>query len=165
MTQIEQTRPDALPEAALRETFGDPQAFGVSGPVPIALRQKIAKAILTVAGADGKISEREWTRFTALAARVGMPPEGLEALSGFDAMAADIGDYFDDETRPMAKLILFEAIKVARADGYGVDERDAAHRAAKMLGVAPETVTAIEGLVELEEVLAQARMDLLRPTL
>lgn len=164
MTQVQAPHKPS-PDAAITETFGAPETFGVSGEVPIAIRQKVAKAILTVAGADGKITEREWTRFTALAMRSGMPPQALEALSGFDALTADLNDYFDDETRPMAKLILFEAIKVARADGYGADERETARRAAEMLGVAPETVVAIEGLVEIEESIAVARMELLRPDL
>lgn len=163
MTQVNQATQNLDPDAAIHETFGAPETFGVSGPVPVALRQKIAKAILTVAGADGKITEREWTRFNALAARAGTPPEALQALAGFDTLNADLADYFDDETRPMAKLILFEAIKVARADGYGEAERHTARRAAALLGVAAETVTAIEGLVEIEESIAVARMELLRP--
>jgi uncharacterized tellurite resistance protein B-like protein len=91
----------------------------------------------------------------------------LEELRGFDFKGAKLEDYLSHDyahfTQP-GRVMLFSAIWASRADGsYGAGERAQAARAAKILGISSDVLTALEGLVELEFSLAAARAALLFP--
>jgi tellurite resistance protein len=54
-------------------------------------------------------------------------------------------------------------VKVARADGYAEEERQATRRAARQLGLDEQFVVALEVLLDLEDALNEARARLLAP--
>lgn len=139
------------------------QTFGVTFPLTPALREKVGKAILVVAGADGALSDTEMDYFLGLARTWGASDAQLEAFQKFDYRAARLADLLDAETRPLARIILYEAVRIARSDGFAANEREAAARAAKMLGLDAHIVVDIEALLGIEDAVRAARIRLLSP--
>lgn len=137
--------------------------MGMGGPVPKQLGAKIGKAILTIAGSDGHLSEREMGWFLGMARALGAPDDVIEDYQKFDYHSARLSDWFDEETRPFGRLILHDAIRVARSDGFGERERAAAVRAAGLLGLDTSLVQAIEGFLLVEDGVRAARMRVLSP--
>ncbi|HEV8361626.1 MAG TPA: hypothetical protein VGR28_14350 [Candidatus Thermoplasmatota archaeon] len=150
-------RLDLTNDHMLRETFGH------TVPIPPEMKLKVSQAILTVAGADGEVSPREMEYFLGLARSMGCTDAILEQLLKFDYRAAKLPDFYDAQTKPVGRHILYDAIHVARQDGFGPKEREAAFRAAKMLGLDPHLVVDIEGLLGIEDAVRAARIRLLSP--
>lgn len=125
-----------------------------------------AKALTLIVGADGEIADAERGAIRA----------GLERLGVADALIAEIGGYAPEpgaleellaSITPggvEARLLLRDAIEVARADGkYADAERAATARAAEHLGVSDNTLLMLESLVELEHAVARLRRGLFPP--
>jgi tellurite resistance protein len=137
--------------------------YGITMPFPPELRAKVGKAVLTVAGADGTLSTQELNYFLGLVRAEGASDALLEEFQRFDYANADLGQFLDRETRPLARMMLYDAVRVARADGVSPKEREKAIQMAKELGVEPNIVPAIEGLLGIEDSLNAARIRLLSP--
>jgi uncharacterized membrane protein YebE (DUF533 family) len=121
-----------------------------------------AKALLIIAGADGVVSDAEWTWFYERGRAMGVPEFVLESFKGFDWRNAKIQDHCGT-SRTVARILIYDAITMARADGpYSPEEIAAVREAAGILGVSEDTVESLEGLVELEETLRRMRHRLLR---
>jgi hypothetical protein len=154
-------RPEKFPvdtQFALREYFGPIFPPGMSEDLIL----QFGKGVLCVAGADGQITDREWAYYFGMA-RNYAPHHVVDRIKGFDFKTARFEEVFNADLRPMAKLLLFESIRVARADGFAERERAAAVKAAKMLGLDPQLVNSIEGLLGIEDAMRQARANILAP--
>lgn len=148
---------------AIYDTHVLRESYGVTFPVSPELRSRIGKAILCVAGADGDLSPTEMNFFLGHAKSTGATEAQLEEFTRFDYRKADLKTLLDKETRPLARIVLHDALRVARADKVNQPERDAAIKMAKHLGVEPGIVPAIEGLLGLEDALNAARIRILSP--
>lgn len=135
--------------------------YGMATPVGAATRGKLVKAVLWVAGADKVLSEAERTYALGLARALGAEETEVEALKGFDPAKARIGTILDATTRPFARTILYDALRVARADKVSPPERDAAARMAKRLELDASIVPGIEGLLGIEDALNALRIRML----
>lgn len=148
----------------LEETYGALENYGIEpGPVPPELFGKMGRAVLTIAGADGELSPREMGFLLGFARAAGAPPQALEAFRTFAYRHAHIEDFLDAQTRPLAKVILYQAIRVARADGFAEKERAMAVRGAKKLGLDASIVPQIEALLALEDGVRAARLSIMTP--
>lgn len=138
---------------------------GVNATMDPQIMMHVAQALLVVMGADGEVSPREWAAFEGRARTYGYPEEAIQALKAFDFKTAKLEDYVPSITTwGFQRNVLHDAIVFARADGeYHVKERAAVAHLAKLLGIEPYVVEAIEGIVEAEEGLQKARIAILQP--
>ena len=121
-----------------------------------------AKSLMIIAGADGDISEGEWSWFYDRGRAMGVPESVLESFKSFDWRNAKLEDYVGSNNA-VARILLFDAISMSRADGgYASAERVCVRRAAKLLNVSEDVVDALEGIIEMDEALCQARHRMLR---
>lgn len=119
---------------------------------------RFAKALMIIIGADGKISDAEMAAFLGAAELMGMPAGFREELRSFDFKNEKLEVHLKGlGDGPTSRRMLYDAIKIAHADGYAAEEHRMAQRAAELLGVEPSVVTAIEGLVATEIALMSAR--------
>lgn len=137
--------------------------YGIVRPIPEEQRVAIGKAILAVAGGDGDLTHMEMNYFLGLQRGLGATQEMLEQWQKFDYRGVRMTDLVTKELEPWSRIILYDALRVARADGVGQKERDAAVRMAKVLKIDPTHVSAIEGMLGIEDALTAARIRVLSP--
>ncbi len=127
------------------------QVRGVKAPTPEQM-EEYAKVLLAVVGADGEISPREWEFLENHARSLGASDKTVERWRAFDFKGANLEALTKSSyVKTRARAILYDAIRAARADSvYAVEEKAAAARVAKLLGVEHSVLAAIEGLVEME---------------
>lgn len=124
------------------------------------------QALLTIAGADGEVSEPEMAWLIDTNRRHGAPQVVLDAIAAFDWQTADFSDLIgritaEGDVDPK-RLVLYGAIKMARADeDYAVDERVAVERAKRLLEVPHDVLHELHMLILEEEHLAKRRYALL----
>jgi len=123
-------------------------------------------ACLTIAGADGEVAPAEFDHLAVEAVAMGATPDIIDAWKAYDFKSGDLNELLPtlvaDAPINAARSLIYTAIKMSRADGvYHVDEQGAVKRAADILGVDSHTVTAIEGLAEMEEAVERVRAGLL----
>jgi tellurite resistance protein len=139
------------------------------GKVDPEMQLRLAKAIMIIAAADGELSPPEWAMLVGGFRAAQMPDAMLEELAKFDARSAKLEDFLADDYKHYkspARVMLYSAIVISRADGrYAAEERAAAARAAKIMGIGDDLLSALEGHAEIEEAAARARAALLFPDL
>jgi uncharacterized membrane protein YebE (DUF533 family) len=126
--------------------------------IPVEARDLYARAILTIAAADG-LSDRERDYFVNLARALEMPDEVAEGYAKYDTKSASLEQLLKPlkGMKPVPYLV-YDAIKIASVDGYSDKERAAVRAAAEALGVAIESVRALEALVVAENGIREARL-------
>jgi uncharacterized protein YifE (UPF0438 family) len=139
------------------------ETYGIALPLTAEVRRKVGQAVLVVAAGDRDLSKQEMDHFLGLMRSMGAPDEMLEEWQKFDYKAASLKGILDDHTRPLARIILYDALRVARCDGMKGEEREEAVRMAKALGVDVTLVPALEGLLGIEDAARAMRLRLLSP--
>ena len=121
-----------------------------------------ARALMIIAGADNEISEGEWTWFFERGKAMGVPAVVLDSFKDFDWRTAKIED-FVGSNKAVARILLFDAISMSRADGvYTPEERACVREAASLLGVSEDVVDNLEDIIEMDDALRRTRLRLLR---
>src|SRR5688572_2312822 len=121
-------------------------------------RDRYARAILTIAAADG-LSENERDYFVNLSRAMEMPEEVAEGYATYDTKSASLEDLVAPlRGRQPAPYLIYDAIKIASVDGYTPQEQAKVEQAARAMGVPLEHVRALEGLVAAENATRQARL-------
>ncbi len=127
--------------------------------------RRMAIALLSTANGDGEVSEAERTWALGYFAAKGYPGEVIDearrlTAGDLDAIPAlmELG-----VLRPSGRILLYDAIRVASADGYHPSEMRAVRTVARALGVPEATVAEIEALVAEEAALRTRRIELLMP--
>lgn len=138
----------------------EPQALAGASP---AMRARMAKAVLAVAAADGRLSPSETGAFLARARMMGADEAAIAEALRFDAASARVEDLVDVTMRPLARRILYAGFHAARADGWDTRERDAARALCMRLGVEPQFVDALWSLYRVEHAVRGARLAFLWP--
>jgi uncharacterized membrane protein YebE (DUF533 family) len=154
---------EAVSEHALIREYGSKERYGIERPVSDEFHIQMGRAILAVAGADGELSAGEMTFYLGRARKLGMSADGLEIMRSFDYRSIDLGAAAALVPATLRKVLLYEAILVARVDGFAEREREAARRWAAALGLDPSLVAQVEEHVEREDGLRTARIELLTP--
>ncbi len=137
------------------------ESYGVQ--IPPELMPKMGRAIILIAAADGELSKAEMDYVIARGRGIGVPEKFLAEARKFDFRSAKLKDVLDESIRPYARILLWDGMRAARADGISEPERQAARKAAKILGLDASIVDAMEGLLEVEAALGKARAALLAP--
>lgn len=126
-------------------------------------------AILAIAGADGELEKSERETLLRIGRDRALSPRIVEEWRKVDWQQSDLrsmltalGTVLDP---PMARLFLYDAIRVSRADGhFAIQERKAIEDAAEGLNVPMYVVHALLRLVETEDALLGMRRSLLLGT-
>ncbi|MEM9897089.1 MAG: TerB family tellurite resistance protein [Bacteroidota bacterium] len=143
-----------------------PVFYGIT-MVPTTVWREYGYALLTIAGADGEVSDPELEWLTIQCAEyVGVEESVIAEWEEFDFEEAALEEIFHSfNTKSFAnfnKLLIYDAIRMCSADGeYAQDEKESVYKAAQLLNVSPETVMAIEALVDIEEAANKLRMTVL----
>lgn len=130
--------------------------------VPIENRDRYARAILTIAAADG-LSPQEAEYFANLSAAMEMPEEVVGRYLNYDTSSASLEELLSPlrqatpDINP-AGYLLYDAIKLASVDGYSEKERTKVAEAARLLGISAHHVAALEGAVAAEIGVRNARL-------
>lgn len=118
------------------------------------------KALKWIIGADGEIAEAEWQALVKWMQRMHIGEALMKDIADFDFTQVRLEEIMPD-LKPgsfQARRLIRNAVEIARADGhYASEEHAAVHTAAKLLGVEPDIVRMIEGLVEMEAATAKLR--------
>ncbi len=126
-----------------------------------------ACALLVIAGADGDVSKSEFDYLINKAMRLGATDVLIDKIKQFDWRNADLTELTSSLNAANlpgngARALLYDAIKVARADGdYHARERDTLDRTAHLLNVDSAIAAKINGIVEMEVEAAALLGDLL----
>lgn len=143
-----------------------PTFYGMS-IVPKKYWKDYGFALLTIAGADGDVSQPEMDWLTEeLSHSLMIGPEIVREWEEFDWVNGDLGVIFQrmnpNQIANYSRLILYDAIRMSYADGdYSDRERESVDDCSKILKVGKDTVLAIEALVELERAADKLRQTIL----
>ena len=149
-------------EHRLRDQFGNPEDFGLTVPPREGVMAEAGKLLLALVGADGGVSAVERQAFGDLFRSYGVPLREVTEAERFDPRTVKLETLVTDTTRRIARPLLYDAIRVARQDGFQAKERAATMRAATALGVDPQLVPALEAQITLDEAVLEARTLLLQ---
>lgn len=132
-----------------------PSFYGIT-MVPKDCWLEYGYALLTIAGADGDVSdpELEWLTID-LAQSVNADEDIIAQWEEFDYEDADLAGIFSEiKAKSFAnfnKLLLYDAVRMSYADDdYAEEEKERVYEAANILKINNESVVAIEALVEME---------------
>jgi hypothetical protein len=125
------------------------------------LRYLLSLKLILAADGLHPLEEHALSRGMAL---MGVPDDIRATVQRFEVGGAILEDYLPQSpTRGRARLLVYDAVRLASADGLYADaEREAVARAAAALGVDTFSVRALEGLVQMERVVDQLRRGLLQ---
>lgn len=123
--------------------------------------ERFGLALLMIVSADG-LSDRERWAHEEIGRHVGAPEEMIQAVYSADISKLDLDKILEGfaDGSP-ARTMLYDAITIASVDGYSAEERAFAAHAAKVLGIEPSVLHAIESLVETERALRKTKAALL----
>ena len=138
---------------------GDAHRFGDSDEETL----RYLLSLKIILGADG-VHPLEAHALTRGMQLMGVPETVVAEVEQFDALGKDLADYLPlRPSRARARLLVYDAVRLASADGlYSDEEREAVANAARMLGVDTGTLRALEGLVQMERAVEQMRRGLLQ---
>ena len=128
--------------------------FGYPELCPAVTAKNYGYALLCISGADGEVSESElhWlTKYYGF--MMGAPKELTDDWTSFDYKKANLSDVLknlDGVPVNFSRALIFDAIRMASADGYVRKEKRSVYTAAKILGVDKHIVAGLECLVENE---------------
>lgn len=134
------------------QSFAFRRRLGYDPRVTLEQMGRIAHAVMIIVGADGKVSETEWNHYVEIGRAYGVPEPMIAELKDFDYRNGRLEDYLAGLPPGAPTLVmLYDAIEVSSVDGYHEAERANVYKAAKLLGVDPGIVAALEGIVKVEE--------------
>ncbi|MEM9542105.1 MAG: TerB family tellurite resistance protein [Cyanobacteria bacterium P01_E01_bin.42] len=141
--------------------------YNITKPVDFEVAVNYAGVLMAIAGADGELAEEELQWYIEEQELLFTDPaEYVEEIRSFHWQNVNItelvGKIKYDFPINFRRAILYQAIKMSRADGvYQEQEKVAVAKAAETLGIQHSIVVSIESLVELEETGDRLRLALL----
>jgi hypothetical protein len=142
------------------------ETYGAVFRFPDELAITYGQILLMVVGGDGVVSPEEWHYMAARGRAMGQSESTIDAWRRFDYRAGDLEATVKKHWGTLGvtgHAFIYDAVKIARVDGYHARERQAMRRAAAAVGIPESIVTQIESLVEAEEALRALRVSLLYP--
>jgi hypothetical protein len=139
--------------------------FGFSKPPPHLDLRAMAIALVTVANGDRQITTEERNWLVGYFAAKGYPQDIVrEAMAVAAVDLAAIPELMaPSNLRKSARILIYDAIRVAAVDGYRAGEEKAVRDVAFALGLDEAAVAEIEALVREEEALRARRIAVLMP--
>jgi uncharacterized membrane protein YebE (DUF533 family) len=142
------------------------ETFGLTRPPPTMEYRALTIAMVSVAGSDGSISTAERNWIVGLFAIRGYPERAVKEVMGMNTTEISklrqlIRD--NEELRKNARLLVYDAIRVAGLEDYSVSEQRVVRELATALGVDENTVEQLEALIKDEDDARLRRIRLLFP--
>ena len=140
--------------------------YNITAPVDFDVAMKYGAALMAIAGADGELAEKEFQWYVdEQELLLEDATEYIEALRKFDWKNANIEELLSgisyDFPINFRRGMLYQAIKMSRADGvYQEQEKAAVAKAAEILGIDRSMVVSIESVAEMEEATERLRLAL-----
>ena len=140
--------------------------YNVTAPIDFDVCTSYGTALMAIAGADGELVEEEFQWFVNEQELLWVNyEEHLEALRNADWKNADmdevLGNLHFEFPLNARKVILYQAIKMSRADkDYHDKEKAAVNRAAELLKIEHSAVASLEALAEAEDAVDRIRLAL-----
>jgi uncharacterized tellurite resistance protein B-like protein len=125
----------------------------------------ISKVAKIAIAADGEIHPAELKAYLEVARSYGATDEMIDELREFDPTSMTIEEVLGpvDSNQFPTRGLLYDVIKIAKADGdFATEERDAVRTAAELLLLDEAVVNQIVAQVELEEAVLKSRRLLLQ---
>jgi uncharacterized tellurite resistance protein B-like protein len=140
--------------------------YNASTPIDFDVAVNYATVLMAIAGADGELAEAEFQWYAdEQELLLTEPQEYIEVLRQADWKNADIEELLAkisyDFPLNVRRVMLYQAIKMCRADGdYADKEQASVARAAEILGLDRSVVVSLESLAQLEEATDLLRLSL-----
>jgi uncharacterized membrane protein YebE (DUF533 family) len=142
------------------------ETFGLTRPPPAMEYRALTIAMVSVAASDGSISTPERNWIIGLFAIRGYPETAIKAVMGINStelsklrqLARD-----NEDLRKNARLLIYDAIRVAGLEDYSRAEQRAVRALADALGVDDATVEGLEAMVKDEDEARRRRIRLIFP--
>jgi tellurite resistance protein len=127
--------------------------------------RRMAVCLLSIANGDGELSDAERSWALGYFAAKGYPTEVIDEARRLTDRDLDVIPALMElgVLKPSGRILLYDAIRVASADGYHPAEMRAVRAVARALGVPDAAVAEIEALVADEAALPARRIQLLMP--
>lgn len=153
-------------EKSLQPTQYAKNRYNITQPIDFDVAVKYGGVLMAIAGADGELRDAEFQWYVDEQELLMVDSqEYIEALRQFDWKGANIDELLAgisyDFPLNFRRSMLYQAIKMSRADGnYHDKEKAAVAKAAEILGIERSTVVSIESVAELEESTERLRLAL-----
>ncbi|MEB3343497.1 TerB family tellurite resistance protein [Okeania sp.] len=140
--------------------------YNITSPVDFDVALSYGGALMAIAGADGELAEAEFQWYIDEQELLTVDSEEyIETLRKFDWKNASIEELLNgikyDFPMNFRRVMLYQAIKMSRADGvYQEKEKAAVAKAAEVLGIERSMVVSIESLAEMEDASERLRLAL-----
>ncbi|MDJ1172538.1 TerB family tellurite resistance protein [Roseofilum capinflatum] len=140
--------------------------YNITQPVDFEVAVKYGAALMAIAGADGELAEAEFQWYIdEQELLMKNPEEYIETLRKFDWKNASLEELLSgikyDFPLNFRRSMLYQAIKMSRADGaYHDQEKAAVAKAAEILGIERSVKVSLESMAELEEASERLRLAL-----
>ncbi|NET57956.1 MAG: hypothetical protein F6K47_17900 [Symploca sp. SIO2E6] len=150
-------------ETSFKMTPYGKRIYNIIRPIDLDVARNYLRVVVAIASADGELAPKELDWFLEEQQLLGTPSDLIEEnVLNFDGKNADIeellGGMHYDFSINFRCCMLYQAIKMSRADGvYHDKEKAAVARAAEILGIERKVLVSIESLVEIEESAARLR--------
>jgi hypothetical protein len=141
------------------------EVYGAVYGIPNEVMEVYGRILLAIADGDGTVSPEELHYFNGRAKALGIPDDIVAKWkaeypqANLEQDVATLRKYIQGP--PLS--ILYDAIKIASADGYADGEKKMVRRAAAACDVSEATVRQLENLVALEDAARALRVTLLFP--
>ncbi|MEM1135552.1 MAG: TerB family tellurite resistance protein [Bacteroidota bacterium] len=125
-------------------------------------------ALMCIAGADGEVSEQEKEWYQSNFAQISQVPLHItEEVLSVDFAKLDLKEILDKLPHEMSlsfsKTLIYNSIKMARADGaYPQEEKNAVRQAAALMEVPSNIMNTLDYLIDAEEKVNQMRRTLFK---
>ena len=132
------------------------QKYNATAPVDFDMGITYSGALLAIAGADGELADAELQWYLDEGTLMGVTQEYLDAVRNIDWKNVNIEESLSqvkfEFPLNVKRSLLYQAIKMSRADGvYHEKEKAAVAKAAQILGVPQSTLESIESVAEMED--------------
>ncbi|NET00940.1 MAG: hypothetical protein F6K61_10275 [Sphaerospermopsis sp. SIO1G1] len=140
--------------------------YNLTAPVDFDVALKYATVLMAVAGADGELAEAELQWYiNEQELLLAEPEEYIEAVRKADWKNANLDELLSgisyDFSLNFRRTLLYQAIKMCRADGvYHDQEKAVVSKAAELLGIEKNVRISLESLAELEDSTERLRLSL-----
>ncbi|NET46021.1 TerB family tellurite resistance protein [Okeania sp. SIO2B3] len=151
---------------SLQLTKYSQQRYNNAQSIDFDVAVKYGGALMAIAGADGELAEAEFQWYIDEQELLMVDSqEYIEALRQFDWKNANIEELLNGISYNFPlnfrRVMLYQAIKMSRADGsYHEKEKAAVAKAAEILGIERSIVVSLESLAEMEESTERLRLAL-----
>jgi uncharacterized tellurite resistance protein B-like protein len=142
------------------------ETYGAVHKFPDEMATLYGHLILMIVAGDGEVSAEEWRYMVARGRAMGLSQAVIDSWQRFDYKHGDLeaaARQFYAMLGATGYAFIYDAVKVARADGYHEGERRATRRAAAAAGIPEFAVTQIENLVAAEDAIKALRVSLMYP--